>query len=146
MCSSPSRHQAWLRPRPPKLRRGDSWGICGPRFSPVAILPTMTALPITSAGRFSPWGPLGMAVTAPDCCLAISRGQWLGRIAGCCAPGRPSWNPKCSIRHYLDGVSPFGHGARSKVKADLPYSAEYVRSRSIRRDRHNQTETLPERP
>src|SRR5437016_5978872 len=28
--------------------------------SPVAILPTMTALPITSAGRFSPLGPLGI--------------------------------------------------------------------------------------
>jgi hypothetical protein len=29
--------------------------------SPVAILMTLTALPITSAGRFSPLGPFGMS-------------------------------------------------------------------------------------
>ena len=30
--------------------------------SPVAILATMTAVPITSAGRFWPWGPFGIAI------------------------------------------------------------------------------------
>ena len=29
---------------------------------PVAMRMTCTALPITSAGRFWPWGPLGMGV------------------------------------------------------------------------------------
>jgi hypothetical protein len=32
---------------------------------PVAISMTRTALPITSAGRFSPLGPLGMAIRHP---------------------------------------------------------------------------------
>ena len=32
-------------------------------ISPVAILATMTAAPITSAGRFSPLGPLGTLIT-----------------------------------------------------------------------------------
>jgi hypothetical protein len=39
-------------------------------ISPVAILPTMTAAPITSAGRFSPLGPLGIPV--PDLAYDIS--------------------------------------------------------------------------
>src|SRR5713101_4640503 len=34
-------------------------------ISPVAILPIMTAAPITSAGRFSPLGPRGMSLS-PD--------------------------------------------------------------------------------
>jgi hypothetical protein len=34
-------------------------------ISPVAILAIMIALPITSAGRFSPLGPLGMSLP-PD--------------------------------------------------------------------------------
>jgi hypothetical protein len=34
--------------------------------SPVAILPTMTAAPITSAGRFSPLGPLGICLLRPS--------------------------------------------------------------------------------
>src|SRR5713101_3324319 len=32
-------------------------------ISPVAILPIMTAAPITSAGRFSPFGPRGMSLS-----------------------------------------------------------------------------------
>jgi hypothetical protein len=31
-------------------------------ISPVAILPTMMAAPIASAGRFSPFGPLGIGL------------------------------------------------------------------------------------
>src|SRR5260370_406105 len=34
-------------------------------ISPVAIFPIMTAAPITSAGRFSPFGPRGMSLS-PD--------------------------------------------------------------------------------
>src|SRR5258708_8807979 len=34
-------------------------------ISPVAILPIITAAPITSAGRFSPFGPRGMSLS-PD--------------------------------------------------------------------------------
>lgn len=53
------------RARPP-LRPNRAASDSGPRFSsisPVAIRPTMTAAPITSAGRFSPLGPLGMGST-----------------------------------------------------------------------------------
>src|SRR6476660_10030087 len=35
-------------------------------ISPVAILAIMTALPIASAGRFSPLGPLGMSFPPDD--------------------------------------------------------------------------------
>src|SRR3984893_17263432 len=40
--------------------------------SPVAILPTMTAAPITSARRFSPRGPLGILVIRSGLALAAS--------------------------------------------------------------------------
>jgi hypothetical protein len=36
------------------------------QYSPVAILPAMIALPIASAGRFSPLGPRGI-----NCYLAL---------------------------------------------------------------------------
>lgn len=35
--------------------------------SPVAIFITRTALPITSAFLFWPWGPLGMGLIHPEC-------------------------------------------------------------------------------
>jgi hypothetical protein len=43
------------------LRTRPDLGLSTSSISPVAILPTMTAAPITSAGRFSPRGPRGMA-------------------------------------------------------------------------------------
>src|SRR5205823_6664112 len=51
---------------PPALPRATAWGffsVLVSSTSPVAIRPTMTAAPITSAGRFSPWGPLGILVS-----------------------------------------------------------------------------------
>jgi hypothetical protein len=40
-------------------------------ISHVAIRMTWTALPITSAGRFSPLGPLGMRVMAPKDAIGL---------------------------------------------------------------------------
>jgi hypothetical protein len=47
----------------PPLRPSSAAALCGlgvSSTSPVAIRMTCTALPITSAGRFSPFGPLGI--------------------------------------------------------------------------------------
>ena len=41
---------------------GGVLAVLGASISPVAILPTMTAAPITSAGRFSPFGPFGILI------------------------------------------------------------------------------------
>ena len=46
-------------PAAPRTAEPDSSSFSS--ISPVAIRMTWTALPITSAGRFWPWGPLGMA-------------------------------------------------------------------------------------
>ena len=44
-------------------------------ISPVAILATMTAAPTASAGRFSPFGPLGMVNPSPRQLITDRKGS-----------------------------------------------------------------------
>src|SRR3989442_149107 len=55
-------------------------------ISPVAILPTMTAAPITSAGRFSPRGPRGMYVPLRGNALIVACSRPVASGGGFNAP------------------------------------------------------------
>src|SRR5262245_3601368 len=60
-CPASSLAALALPPARPPLARFGVVGFFASSISPVAIFATMTAAPITSAGRFSPRGPRGMS-------------------------------------------------------------------------------------